>query len=219
MIQQVIFDCDGVLVDTEIVAAEIVVGMLNQLGIDISVQTYMHKYTGDALTSILQRLNVVPDRDQSIMDFAETIERKIYNSLRAINGMPELVRSLSLPVALASNSNIWQVEKAIAFLDIKDKVNTNYFSAEMVERPKPFPDVYLLAARTLDRSPEQCLVIEDSLSGTKSAVGAGMHVIGFCGGSHIQPGHDNRLRELGVDGIAYDASQLRSIISSLTVIQ
>lgn len=218
MVQQIIFDCDGVLVDTEVIAAEVTVNELNQLGINISTETYIHNYSGKMLTSILKQLEVVPENDQSLFDFAEAIEHKIYSNLRAIEGMPQLVTSLELPIALASNSNIWQVEKVIDFLDLSHLVKKNYFSAEMVEHPKPHPDVYLLAAETVGKAPDQCLVVEDSMSGAKAALTAGMHVIGFCGGSHIQSGHDSRLKELGVKTVAYNASDLSSIIMSATAV-
>ncbi|TRX59511.1 HAD-IA family hydrolase [Fulvivirga sp. M361] len=216
MIQQIIFDCDGVLVDTEIVAAEVVTNKLSPLGISISVEEYLNNHTGKTLTSILSYLEIKPEANQSIIDFAEEIEREIYSNLKVIKGMPELLRSLPLPIALASNSNIWQVEKAIKFLNIGDIIGEHYFSAEMVEHPKPHPDVYLHAAKTTKKSPDDCLVIEDSLSGAKSAIAAGMQVIGFCGASHILKGHDKKLKETGVHHLAYSPTELKSIIKSVT---
>ena len=126
--------------------------------------------------------------------------------------MPELVLDIQQPVAIASNSANWQVEKAIDHLGLVEKVGSNYFTSEMVNRPKPFPDVYLKASEQTGVAPEHCLVIEDSISGAKSALGAGMYVIGFCGGSHITADHHYRLRDLGIERIANNSSELRVLL-------
>ncbi len=215
MISQIIFDCDGVLVDTEIVAAEVMIDMLSGMGIKMDIEQYIDEFTGKTFSDIIKHFDITPETGKSIESMARDSEQAIYNSLRSVNGMPELVKSLKLPVAVASNSNIWQVEKAIRFLEIENIVNGHYFSSEMVAHPKPFPDVYLLAAERTRQLPENCLVVEDSYSGVKAAKDAGMNVIGFCGGSHIRNGHAMRLQSLGVSAIAFNAEELDNVISSL----
>ncbi len=214
MIKQVIFDCDGVLVDTEIIAAEIMVDLLSDLSIQIDIHQYIQEFTGKTFSDIMQYFNVnsIPGKD--IESLAKQSEHAIYDRLREIPGMPELVQSLDLPVAVASNSNLWQVKKALQFLQLEDTIGKAFFSAEMVASPKPSPDVYLLAAEKTGQAPAQCLVVEDSTSGVRSALSAGMEVIGFCGASHILPGHAEKLAELGASSIAHDATELKSILSS-----
>lgn len=214
MIKQVIFDCDGVLVDTEIIAAEIMVDLLSDLSIQIDTHQYIQEFTGKTFSDIMQYFNVnsIPGKD--IESLAKQSEHAIYDHLREIPGMPELVQSLDLPVAVASNSNLWQVKKALQFLQLEDTIGEAFFSAEMVASPKPSPDVYLLAAEKTGQAPAQCLVVEDSTSGVRSALSAGMEVIGFCGASHILPGHAEKLAELGASSIAHDAKELKSILSS-----
>ncbi|MDX1628833.1 MAG: HAD-IA family hydrolase, partial [Fulvivirga sp.] len=200
-------------VDTEITAAEVVVKKLGRHGVDITVAHYLNTYTGSTFSKTFAALlnNITStERDQLVL----TCEKQVYESLKPIEGMASLVKSLQLPVAVVSNSYVWQIEKALKLLDLNNTIN-HIFSAEMVANPKPAPDVYLLAAQKCDVAPEACLVVEDSKSGVKSAVSAGMQVIGFCGGSHIRPGHDEELKKLGAKYVTQDANTLLLMIQKI----
>ena len=214
MIKQIIFDCDGVLVDTEIIAAEVMIELLSGFDIHIDTDQYIQEFTGKAFSDIVRHFNLNSTPDQDVKSLANQSEHAIYDRLRAIEGMPGLVKSLDLPVAVASNSNTWQVKKALQFLQIEDIVGDAYFSAEMVTLPKPSPEVYQLAAKQTGQKPIHCLVVEDSFSGVRSALDAGMEVIGFCGASHIRPGHAEQLADMGVSSVAFNANELASIITS-----
>ena len=207
-----IFDCDGVLVDTEIIAAEVMVELLKSYGFNTDIEYYISNFTGKTFTGILDDLGIKFDQD--LEELSIQTEKKIYARLRAIDGMAEIVKSQALPTAIVSNSATWQVEKAIKFLDLGDTIKRNYFSSQMVERPKPFPDIYLRAASDNKVSPIDCLVVEDSLSGAKAALEAGMNVIGFAGASHIRAGHDQKLLNLGVKAVAKEPAELSRIIDT-----
>ncbi len=212
--KQLIFDCDGVLVDTEIVAAEVMVELLQTYGLDLNTKGYIERFTGKTFSGILDTLEIEIDGDVELL--ARQTEQKIYADLRSIAGMPELLQKQTLPVAIVSNSATWQVAKAIKFLKVEDVIKENFFSSEMVGRPKPFPDIYLKAAEINNIDPQDCLVIEDSISGATAALDAGMNVIGFCGASHIQPGHDQKLLELGVLKTVSNATELNLELDRLT---
>lgn len=212
--KQLIFDCDGVLVDTEIVAAKVMVELLQNYGLDLDVKGYIERFTGKTFTGILDAIDM--QMDDNIELLAKQTEQKIYANLRVIAGMPELLQKQTLPVAIVSNSATWQVKKAIKFLNLEEVIKENFFSSEMVSRPKPFPDIYLKAAETNHIDPKHCLVIEDSVSGATAALDAGMNVIGFCGASHIQPGHGLKLLELGVIKTVTNAAELSLELDKLT---
>ncbi|MEM8566284.1 MAG: HAD-IA family hydrolase [Bacteroidota bacterium] len=210
--KQLIFDCDGVLVDTEIVAAQVMVELLQSYGVKMEVQDYIQQFTGKTFTGILDYLQIA--LDEELEKIAKRTERLIYSQLKAIPGMQDLLLEQTLPLAIVSNSAAWQVQKAIKFLQIEKLIGHNFFSSDMVSRPKPFPDVYLKAAEANVVDPSDCLVIEDSVSGATAALAAGMKVIGFCGASHIQKGHNQKLLELGVLKTADYARELNQAVQS-----
>ena len=211
-IEQIIFDCDGVLVDTEIVSAEIMVALLKSLGRKIEIKYFLSQYTGKTFREIFEDLTIDPRVDLDML--IKNVEERVYKDLRAIEGMSELARKVNLPKAVVSNSNIWQIEKALTATNLLD-VFEDRFSASMVSKPKPNPDIYLHAAETLGKSPANCLAIEDSISGCTSALSAGMNVIGFCGGQHITSEHRNELTNIGVPFIANSTAELEMLLEKV----
>ena len=212
--KQVIFDCDGVLVDTEIVAAEVTTKMFARCNVHISVEDYITMYTGKTISGLFTALLAPEDLKRvDIKALAEECDQDIYNQLRPVAGMKEVVSAIQLPKAVVSNSRLWQVKKAVKHVGLEDAFNGNFFSAEMVANPKPHPDVYLHASQTLKVSPDQCLVIEDSKSGVKAAATAGMTVIGFAGASHIRNGHAEALIEMGAEKVAKSPDELQQLLN------
>lgn len=213
MFKQVIFDCDGVLVDTEIVAAQVMVKKLSEQGINITTDHYFKTYTGSTFSGIFRKLlpDLSPDK---LTELVNECENAVYERLIPIEGMVEVVNSIVLPTAVVSNSYLWQVNKAITTLGLDESIK-HKFSSEMVARPKPAPDVYIHAAKTSGYKPGECLVVEDSKSGVAAAVSAGMTVIGFTGGSHIQPGHAEALIKEGAVKTTSSADELLLVINSL----
>ncbi|GAA0189824.1 HAD family hydrolase [Fulvivirga kasyanovii] len=217
MFKQLIFDCDGVLVDTEIIAAEVMTKAFAQCDIHVTVEDYLTTYTGKTISSIFNSL-LSPEQLQQInlKEFTHQCDVDIYDQLRPVKGMQDVVRTLPFPKAVVSNSSLWQVKKAVKHIGLEDIFNEKFFSSEMVPNPKPWPDIYLHAAKTLEVSPEHCLVVEDSKSGVKAAVDAGMTVIGFTGASHIRNGHGEILLEIGASHVASNPDELKTLIGKLT---
>lgn len=218
MFKQLIFDCDGVLVDTEIIAAEVMTRAFAKYNIIVSIEDYLHKYTGKTISSLLKSL-FTPEQlqEMDVKAFTHQCDVDIYDQLRPVRGMEEMIRSLqpSIPKAVVSNSSLWQVEKAVRHIGLEDVFQNRYFSSEMVPRPKPWPDLYLHAAGVLQIAPASCLVVEDSKSGVKAAVEAGMTVIGFTAASHIRNGHGEALASLGASHITSSPEELKKLINEL----
>lgn len=217
-IKAVIFDCDGVLVDSEIIASRTALSMLRPYGIEMSVPEYAKKFAGKVEEDTLHILKTdfqldLPDDFLSKLKLK--IEHALDNDLETIKGSIDVISNIHLPKAVVSNSRLVRVLHSLKLASLEDYFGKYIFSAEMVEKPKPDPAVYLLAASKLEINPTNCLVIEDSPSGATAAVKAGMHVIGFLGGSHIYEGHAEQLQQSGVFTTAKDMDDLNKKLRKL----
>ena len=196
----VIFDCDGVLVDSEVISNRIFAESLAELGVVLTLEEMMAFGVGkNSMTlaaAIEQEFGVtlpagyIEGRRARIMDAFTT-------ELRPIEGIRELLVALKLKRCVASNSHIDRVRHALTTTGLLPHLDPHIYTAAMVERGKPAPDLFLYAAAQHGVRPERCLVVEDSLSGVSAALAAGMPVIGFVGGSHIRSGHADAMRAAG----------------------
>ena len=218
-IQCVIFDCDGVLVDSEILANQTALQMLEPYGFVMSQAEYGGSFAGKTEADILE----IVRRDYGIKlpdDFHErlslAIERRIDQELRAIVGMREVITSLLVPTAVVSNSRLVRVISSLKVAGLSDLFGDNLFAAEMVDHPKPAPDIYLHAVRKLGAPPSACLVIEDSQSGITAAHRAGMPVIGFLGASHLPADHEKTAKAAGAWAVADSAAELSQLLRTLS---
>ena len=182
-----LFDCDGVLVDTEFTAATKMTQALNNLGVDLSIEYYLKNLSGTTFSSIVHRYfnnTLSPIEVQGITDL---VEDEVAEEVKLIDGVNELLLNLSVGKSVVSNSSVRTVEHALKVTGIKRHFSSKIFSSDLVKNPKPAADIYLLAIAVLGYKVSEIIVIEDSISGAKAAISAGLKVIGFTGGSHIQP--------------------------------
>ncbi|EPC02062.1 hypothetical protein L861_20630 [Litchfieldella anticariensis FP35 = DSM 16096] len=199
--ETLIFDCDGVLVDSEAIAEATLIERLEQWLPDIQPETVLRQALGMTTENILayierHSIHSLPDDALELIDTA--IEARLAQELQAIEGVATVLSSLELPLAIVSNSSRRRVLASLETTGLNARLGeVPLFTAEQAERPKPAPDVYLLAARSMGCRPRDCLVVEDSVSGVAAAHAAGMTVIGFTGASHIEDGHARRLTEAG----------------------
>ncbi len=214
MIKHILFDCDGVLVDTEITAAHVMVEAMQKKGADISVDYYLRNLSGSTFSVILNTYFGSSFNGEAKRAFIHVLEKEIVEKVEAISGVGEMLDSISLPKSIVSNSEIWQVKQEIERARIDQFFTGNIFSSEQVANPKPAPDVYNLAIQKLDIKKEELLVIEDSVTGAKAALAAGLKVIGFSGASHILPGHKEKLLKLGVSEVAPSMEELGKLIEN-----
>ncbi|SDL36910.1 haloacid dehalogenase superfamily, subfamily IA, variant 3 with third motif having DD or ED [Modicisalibacter muralis] len=200
--ETLIFDCDGVLVDSEAIAEAVIVQRLGEWLPDIQPAAMLRQALGMTTAAILEHIerhsaHSLPS--DALLRIESDIEKHLERDLQAIEGVLEAVAELRLPLAIVSNSSRRRVQASLANTGLLETLlgEAPLFTADQVERPKPAPDVYLLAARSLNSEPRDCLVVEDSVSGVTAAHAAGMTVIGFTGASHIEPGHGERLKQVG----------------------
>jgi HAD superfamily hydrolase (TIGR01509 family) len=176
-----IFDCDGVLVDSEPLANQVFVEMIREHGFDIDEPAYLRKFSGitlpDRIQTTAQELNWMPPQDFHQI-FNERLAILTRERLQPVQGIHELLKSLPVPVCVASNGSREEVDLRLELSGLTNVFGNAIFSGIEVAKPKPAPDVYLAAAKSFDVSPSRCLVVEDSIPGVTAAVQAGMRVYG-----------------------------------------
>jgi HAD superfamily hydrolase (TIGR01509 family) len=199
--QTLIFDCDGVLVDSEALAEETLAERLGSWLPDLDLERLLSQALGMTTADILDHLERL-SRHSLPTDAAEhidsAIEARLGAELCAIAGAAEAIRAIALPKAVVSNSRRSRVVASLATTGLDTVLGqAPIFTAEQVERPKPDPAIYRLAAHELGLTPRECLVVEDSVAGVSAAHAAGMIVIGFTGASHLDAGQGARLLQAG----------------------
>ena len=217
MIKHIIFDCDGVLIDTEIVAAEVVSQWLGKKGIGITTNQFIVEHTGKLFRNILKEYmdkGQLP-ADLDISKVVQELDPLVRNNMRPIAGVKEVLDSIALPKSVVSNSDIDWVEDALDKFGWNGYFQKLVYSAESVAQGKPSPLVYQLALDTLGIDKSEAIAIEDSYTGVQAALAAGITTIGFLGGSHILGDHEDRLNSLGVAAMARDHEHLQSILAEL----
>ena len=217
-IELLICDCDGVLIDSEIVAERLVREALGKLVPLHELEVVLHGTFGlqahDILARVEAHFGITLDK-QFIRDLYTSTATRIHEDALPIPGAREAYMAIDLPLAVASNSNLASVVHSVRRCELTERIDQGLFSAEQVPRPKPAPDVYLLAAKTAGVAPQRCLVVEDSATGVTAALTAGMRVIGFLGASHIPPEHGETLRQMGVEHVIRHMDELPGLVERL----
>src|SRR4051812_20466208 len=196
----VIFDCDGVLVDSELIGCRVEADLLANIGIPISADEIMGRYVGLSEAAMFADLEARYGR-QLPADLAEKLRERIAAAfdaeLAAMPGIEGALSAISSARCVASSSKPERLRHTLTITKLLQHFEPHIFSAVQVARGKPAPDLFLFAASHMKATAKACTVIEDSVAGVRAAIAAGMRVIGFTGGSHCGPGHSARLREAG----------------------
>lgn len=215
MLKHVLFDNDGTIVDSEIIAVRSTLQLLGSYGFRMTEQEYSRRFPGllerDIIDIISREYGIqIPDDyfDRLRVLHIEGFER----DLRAIDGMPAIFRNLKTPKSMVSNGSVRHVERCLRHVSLHDALDGHIFSAEHVERPKPHPDVFEYAMQQLQLDPIDVIVVEDSPTGVTAAKKAGLRVVGFLGATHIHDGHEAHLLDCGADHIASDAKALGGLL-------
>ncbi|HEV2302096.1 MAG TPA: HAD family hydrolase [Stellaceae bacterium] len=196
----VIFDCDGVLIDSEMIFARILGECLAAADLPVTLEEALS--LGFGRNALTLSAEVESRYGRSLPEgFFPAMRRRtaaaFEKELRPVAGVVELLAGLPLPRCVASNSQLERVRHALALTGLLPFFEPHVYSASQVARGKPAPDLFLHAAQSLGAPPGAALVVEDSAGGVEAARAAGMAVVGFCGGSHCRPGHAERLAEAG----------------------
>ncbi len=214
-----IFDFDGVIADSEVLAGTILAKFVSDLGLETTLDEALNRYGGKRWSDIMAA--VEDGFGQKLpAGFSERLKEATLSSfrqdLRAIEGVAGFLKQFrEVPHCVASSSSLDRLILCLDILGLAKEFGNFVFSAEMVARGKPFPDVFLLAAERMKVDPFDCIVIEDSANGVRAGVAAGMTVIGLCAASHLQPGHAQRLMAAGASYSANSWNEVSVIVSSL----
>ena len=222
MVELVIFDCDGVLVDSEIIAARAETALLAQIGIEIDPIEFAGRFAGLTFRDILVRLEAETGHvfQASLLDKQKAeLDRRLAREVKAISGAADAVAAVKLPRCVCSNSRWERLEMMLTKTRLLPLFEGHIFSAMDLpeKRPKPAPDVFLHAAKEMKANPANCIVIEDSVHGIAGAKAAGMRVIGFTGGAHSYPGHSDLLTEAGAETAINRWADLGPVLEALAV--
>ena len=180
----VIFDCDGVLIDSEPIANVVFSRQLGTVGIRMSPDEVMRTFVGKSRDTCIAMAGEMHGSPMPA-DFGERWDEAFHEALvrevKPVEGVPELLRTLRIPYCVASNGEPMHMERGLTAAGLMPLVGGRLFSAAAVEHPKPAPDVYLHAAHTMGVSPGACAVVEDTPTGTRAGLAAGMRVFGYVG--------------------------------------
>ena len=199
----IIFDCDGVLVDSEILGLEASTDYLSRFGFPWSKEDLVRLFTGvredyfaEQLTRTYREIHGFdpqPDFFEGLID----TRRSRRHLLEPVPGARDALEEISIRKAVASSSRADYLLRKLEHTGLHDFFGTHIYSADLVAHGKPAPDIFLYTAEKLDMDPSRCLVVEDSAHGVRAGCAAGMTVCGFIGGGHCFEGHDERLLEAG----------------------
>lgn len=214
-IELIIFDCDGVLVDSELIANREGAKLKSELGYSITTEEHILKFTGFGHKSPEYK-EVLARMPANYGEMSKLRRNKAFHAeLKAIPGIKELLIKMDIQFCLASGGDLEKIHTTLGITGLTPFFDRKIFSGQMVDHGKPFPDLFLLAAETMKVKPKNCLVIEDSIPGVQAAVAAGMRVVGFLGGSHVYPQLGPALSNAGATALFSDMSDFRKILSQL----
>ena len=214
-----LFDFDGVLIESETAGNRQIADTLTGLGYPTTLAQAMERFmglSGPRFTAALEDWIGGPLPDAFLAARLEEDERVLRDGVAEVAGAVGFVRSLpaALPKAVVSSSSTRWIATHLAHLGLSDAFGEHVYSGkEHVANGKPAPDLYLYAAARLGVAIDDCIIIEDSPVGAAGAVASGGRVIGLVAGSHCGPGHAERLRAIGVADIAADFAQLSRLLA------
>lgn len=208
----IIFDCDGVLVDSERVANIVFADVLREIcGLEFSLEEMFDTFVGHSKAQCLEKIEALtgsPPPDELEQRYREDIEQALATSVEAIDGIETVLEYISRPYCVASSGSYDKMRLTLGKTGLLEYFDVNIFSTSEVERGKPHPDIYLYAAEKMGvDDPARCLVIEDSPIGVTGAVAAGMQVFGF---AELMSEH--KLRDAGAHRVFDRMSDLPTLV-------
>lgn len=215
----VLFDCDGVLVDSEPITNRVLAEMLGELGWQITTEESMNTFTGKAVkdeAALIERKTGFRITDDWLKTFRARRNEALERDLVAIPRAPEAIREihsrLDGRIACASGADRHKVELQLAKVGLLEYFEGRIFSGHEMPRSKPHPDVYLAAAKALEVEPGRCAIVEDTVTGAMAGVAAGATVFGYSTGEsgHSGPGP---LLSVGAVRVFSDMSELPALLS------
>jgi HAD superfamily hydrolase (TIGR01509 family) len=212
----VIFDCDGVLIDSETIAARIHAEALGALGHDYTTADVVRRFVGVSSRDMLRTIEEETGGPLP-RDYGASTRRALWaaydTELAAVPHVAEAIDALDRRVCVASSSSPDSLRLSLRLVGLYERFAPNIFSATQVARGKPAPDLFLFAAEQMRVAASNCVVVEDSIPGVKGAAAAGMTVLGFTGASHCGPGHAEALMREGATAVFDDMRRLPALVA------
>ena len=215
------FDCDGVLVDSEIIASQVDAELFTRSGYQITASEVSRRFAGltsRAIHDIVEKEIGRPLPASYMEEQTAALDGRLARELKAVPGLTELLEKIEgQPRCICSNSSTDRLRIELDKTRLWDKFAPNIFSAVEVgdQKPKPAPNVYAYAAQAMGFAPRDVLVLEDSVFGVHAAKAAGCRVLGFTGGSHTWPGHADLLTEAGAETVIRRFAELPQIAEAV----
>jgi HAD superfamily hydrolase (TIGR01509 family) len=206
----VIFDCDGVLVDSEPIINRIFAETLTEFGFPITHAEVTQKFIGKSLKTCLEIIEQSYNKPLP-KNFIELCKEReiapLQQELQPVLGIIEVLEQITLPKCVASNNSHGHIQLVLKLTRLLHQFEGKIYSCYDVPRPKPFPDVYLYAAEQMNTNPEHCVVIEDSVPGVQAGCAAGMTVFGYA-----QHSYRTALTAAGAKIVFNDMRQLSQLL-------
>lgn len=207
--EALIFDSDGVLVDSEVIYLSVERELLAEIGLSYDYETYLSRFVGlsskdylSAVRSDFREKFATPFPDDFLEQLNARAVPRIEAELQPIAGVEKVLNAFGKPAAVASSAALEALHKKLTLTGRASLFDPHIYSAQLVTKGKPEPDLFLYAAEQLGVAPENCAVIEDSINGVRAARAAGMLAIGFVGGGHADAGLGERLKAHGAHWVA-----------------
>jgi len=214
----IIFDCDGVLVDSEVISCRAHAETLTRHGYPITADQVFDRFLGHSMRKATLEIEAELGRPLP-EDFQAQVYAEIFRlfaaSLEATPHIEAALATIVMPVCVASSGPPEKISTSLNHVGLYARFAPNIFSAVQVSNGKPAPDLFLFAAEQMKTMPDRCLVIEDSVAGVTAAQAAGMVVFGYHGGSHCRPDTADTLRAAGATVTFDDMRQLPHLIGRI----
>jgi HAD superfamily hydrolase (TIGR01509 family) len=212
----IIWDCDGVLIDSEVLACGVAVEILAEIGYTIPLDTYLNRFMGKSSAQMFQQIEQETGLNLTEIFPTERMKERqkaVFNRhLQAISGVEDVLKAVNLPMAVASGSESERLQHTLSITNLIGYFNNHIYSVERVQNGKPAPDIFLYAAEKLKVAPKDCLVIEDSIHGVNAAKAGGMDVFAYTGGSHMTPSLRQNLTDVGVQAVLQHMDELPALL-------
>lgn len=219
----IIFDCDGVLIDSEAVYLQVELGFLDARGVQVDRDWYVGEFMALAqdkwrakLSDLLLQHIGRPLSDDDYTALKSESRRRVIEAARPIAGVDTLLKRMTAPRCVASSTQMQFLPLKLARADLDRFFGDAVYSGDMVDNGKPAPDLFVFAAEQMGFAPEHCITIEDSANGTRGAKAAGQFVIGFTGGGHWTDKSGAQLREAGADHVVASHAELADWLAENT---
>jgi HAD superfamily hydrolase (TIGR01509 family) len=215
-----VFDCDGVLVDSEVIAHQTLLDALAPLGLTIPLNEAYTLFSGRSLkdtTALIEKLLDGPLPAGFFQRSREDLFARFRAELKPVAGVADAISAMSYARCAASSSSPDRLHLALEVTGLAPLFGPHVYSATQVARGKPAPDLFLFAAEQVGAIPKHCIVIEDSALGVEAGLAAGMRVIGFAGASHANEELARRLAGAGAHSVIHSMGELPPCVEAIKV--